>query len=284
MRVHAIRTGSVRVKLAQLEAPRPGPLGIVGVLAGREWSGWLPTYAWAIEHRDGVIVVDSGQASYLLEEVRRSLHPFLRTCAQFEMSPEQEIGPQLRSIGIGASDVKQVVLTHMHIDHDAGISHFPRSRILVSAREMADTRGIAGAIRGYLPRRWPDWFDPQSLHLGDGAYGPFAKSQRLTGDGTVVAVATPGHTPGHVSVIVEDGDEAVFLAGDTSYSEALMVAGRIDGISPKVEVTAATLSAIRQFASERRVIYLPTHDPQSGERLAKRQIVPLHRTKEHHAA
>src|SRR3954464_12858680 len=88
MNVHAIRTGSVKVKLAQLEASRPGPLGVVGVLLDNEWSGWLPTYAWAIEHKDGVIVVDTGQATYLLEEVKKSLHPFMRTCAQFEMAPE----------------------------------------------------------------------------------------------------------------------------------------------------------------------------------------------------
>jgi glyoxylase-like metal-dependent hydrolase (beta-lactamase superfamily II) len=132
-----------------------------------------------------------------------------------------------------------------------------------------------GVLRGYLPGRWPGWLDPELLSLGDGPFGPFAASERLTRDGTVRVVATPGHTPDHVSVLVEDGAETVMLAGDTSYSEALMLGGKIDGISMNAAVTARTLAAIREFAADRPLIYLPTHDPESADRLARRQIVPL---------
>lgn len=284
MRVHAIRTGSVKIKLKQIEAQRPGPLGVVDVLFDTQWSGWVPTYAWAIEHRDGVIVVDTGQAAYLLDEVRRSLHPFIRNCAQFDIESELEVGPQLKALGIGPRDVAQVVLTHLHIDHDAGLSHFPGRRIRVAAGELAGARGMMGALRGYLPGRWPGWFEPEALRLADGRYGPFAASERLTSDGSVIAVATPGHTAHHVSVIVENSEATLFLAGDTSYTEAGMLAGKIDGISPNVARTAGTLAAIRQFATQRPVVYLPTHDPEAGERLKRRQIVPLHRQKEQHAA
>jgi N-acyl homoserine lactone hydrolase len=284
MKVHAIQTGAVRIKVAQIVAPHPGAMGIPGVLLGREWSGWLPTYAWAVEHRDGVIVVDTGQAAYLLDEVKRSLHPFVRTCAIFDIAPELEVGPQLRALGIGSRDVTQVVLTHMHIDHDAGLSHFPQSRIRVTAGEIANARGMMGTIRGYLPKRWPDWLEPEAIRLGDGGYGPFAASERLTADGSVIAVATPGHTAHHISVIVEDGSETLFLAGDTSYSEGHTLAGTIDGISANAEVTRGTLAAIRQFATERPVVYLPTHDPDAGARLARRQIMPLHRSGSRDAA
>ena len=284
MKIHAIQTGSVKVKLAQLAAPHPGPRGIVDVLLDSEWSGWLPTYAWAIEHRDGIIVVDTGQAAYLLDAVRQSMHPFLHNCAVFEMAPELEVGPQLKALGIGPRDVRQVVLTHLHIDHDAGLSHFSQSQIRVAPGEIANARGVLGMIRGHLPQRWPTWFDPQSLDLTDGVYGPFSASRRLTADGSVVAVATPGHTANHLSVIVEDDDVSVFLAGDTSYSETLMLEGKIDGVSPNAARTARTLAAIRQFATARPTVYLPTHDPEAGARLAQRQIVPVYRGKENHAA
>lgn len=275
MTVHAIRTGSVRIKTAQLVAPHPGPLGIVGVLADRDWSGWLPTYAFAIEHRDGVIVVDTGQATALIAEVRRSLHPFLRTCAQFEMTEDEEIGPQLKALGIAARDVTQVVLTHMHIDHDAGLAHFPRSRIRAAAGEVAAASGWLGTLRGYLPGRWPDWLSPEPLQFDGPAVGPFAASATLTADGSVRVVQTPGHTADHVSVILEDGAETLFLAGDASYSEDALLRGEIDGISPNAGRTAATLARIRQLAADRPLIYLPTHDPDTGDRLARRRIVPL---------
>ena len=89
------------------------------------------------------------------------------------------------------------------------------------------------------------------------------------------AVATPGHTSNHISVVVEDGDVSVLLAGDTSYNEALMLAGKIDGVSPNAAVTAQTLATIRQFASERPTVYLPAHDPDGATRFARRQTVPV---------
>jgi glyoxylase-like metal-dependent hydrolase (beta-lactamase superfamily II) len=43
-------------------------------------------------------------------------------------TPEQEIGPQLRALGVGPRDVKRVVLTHLHMDHDGGLAHFPTAK------------------------------------------------------------------------------------------------------------------------------------------------------------
>jgi N-acyl homoserine lactone hydrolase len=83
-----------------------------------------------------------------------------------------------------------------------------------------------GRLRGYLPNRWPSWFDPVPLGLAAETFGPFGASRRLTRAGDVVAVATPGHTADHVSVLVQEEDAALFLAGDTSYNENLMLSGK----------------------------------------------------------
>ena len=130
-----------------------------------------------------------------------------------------------------------------------------------------------GRVRGYLPNRWPSWFDPAPLDLAAVPYGPFAASRRLTAAGDVVAVATPGHTRDHISVVVEDQGTTFFLAGDTSYDERLMLAGRVDGVSADDDVAGATLRAIRQLAKDRPTVYLPTHDPESAARLASRSLV-----------
>lgn len=168
---------------------------------------------------------------------------------------------------MGPSDVKQVVLTHLHMDHDGGLAHFPTSKVLVTRRELHAARGWAGRIRGYLPHRWPSWFDPVPLELVPEQIGPFSVSARLTQDGTVVAVATPGHTAGHVSVLAQLGDTTFFMAGDTSYNEELMLAGKIDGVSADEAIASATLRTIRRLTRERPVVYLPTHDPRSAVRL-----------------
>jgi glyoxylase-like metal-dependent hydrolase (beta-lactamase superfamily II) len=80
-------------------------------------------------------------------------------------------------------------------------------------------------------------------------------------------VPTPGHTADHVSVVVEDGERTLFIAGDASYREDLMREGVADGVTQSPETHLATLARIRAFVDEHSAIYLPTHDPESGARL-----------------
>jgi hypothetical protein len=61
--VRIIQTGSVRIKAAQVEGRRHGVARRLAVFTDRSWTDWLPTYAWAIEHREGIIVVDTGQGT-----------------------------------------------------------------------------------------------------------------------------------------------------------------------------------------------------------------------------
>jgi glyoxylase-like metal-dependent hydrolase (beta-lactamase superfamily II) len=271
MKIHAIQTGTVRIKTAQVEGRGHGLPRRLALFTDTHWTDWLPTFAWVIDHPEGIIVVDTGQGAHLLE-TGKSLHPYVRWEVAFRIDREQEIGPQLRGLGVGPRDVKRVILTHLHMDHDGGLAHFPNSEIFVAAGELQTASGLLGRLRGYLPQRWPSWFDPKPLDLAAEPFGPFASSRRLTQAGDVVAVATPGHTANHVSVVVDDGDTAYLLAGDTSYNQALMLAGRLDGVSADEEVTSGTLDAIRRFTASRPTVYLPTHDPRSAERLANRQL------------
>ena len=271
MRVHAIQTGRVQIKASQIVGRGHGLARQVAPLFDSQWSDWLPVNAYAIEHRDGVILVDAG-ASASAKSLPR-WHPYFRNAVRFDIEPEQEVGPQLEAIGIRSGDISRVVLTHLHIDHDGGLAAFPASEILASPGELARASGLAGRIRGYLPQRWPKDFDPKPLILDGGRYGPFERSKLLTADGSIVAVATPGHTPNHFSVIVEDGKGAVFIAGDASYSQSAMLAGMIDGVSPDEGAASSTLAAIRAFAASRPTIYLPAHDPDAARRLAQRRLV-----------
>jgi N-acyl homoserine lactone hydrolase len=271
MRIHAIETGRVRIKQAQIEGRGHGTWRQLQPILASEWADRSPVYAWAIENPEGVIVVDTGAAAHLKSLPR--WHPYFRFAVRFDIEPEQEVGPQLRGLGIGARDVKTVVLTHLHIDHDGGLAHFPHSRILASAGEIARTSGIAGAMLGYLPKRWPKWFAPEPLAWQPTACGPFASSAPISAAGDVIAVPTPGHTPNHLSVVVRDGDHEIMLAGDASYLESTMLSGTVDGVSPDETVAAATLARIREFCSQRPVVYLPAHDPHAAQRLRQSRSV-----------
>ena len=272
MRIHAIETGRVRIKHAQIEGRGHGLWRQLQPILSQEWADWSPVYAWAIEHPEGVIVVDTGSNAGLKSLPR--WHPYFQFAVRFDIEPEQEVGPQLQRLGIGARDVKMVVLTHLHIDHDGGLGHFPHSRILASGEEIARTAGIAGVLRGYLPNRWPKWFDPEPMAWLPSSVGPFKRSVTLTDADDVIAVPTPGHTPSHLSVIVRDGDHQIMLAGDASYLESTMLRGVVDGVSPNEAVARATFADIRELCAQRPTIYLPAHDPKSAERLQERRAAP----------
>jgi glyoxylase-like metal-dependent hydrolase (beta-lactamase superfamily II) len=184
------------------------------------------------------------------------------------------VGPQLLRLGIRLEDVRRVILTHLHTHHAGGLHHFPKSEILVSTEELKLAKGLVGMIRGYLPNRWPDWFNPQSINFVAEPFGPFDRSRRLTSDGNVVIVPTPGHTPGHVSVIV-NADVCYFLAGDTTYTHQALIEGQVDGVSPGKAVSLQTMRTILRLAQERQTAYLPTHDPESADRLSMGATVPV---------
>ncbi|MFI5248146.1 MAG: hypothetical protein ACHQWV_06305 [Nitrospirales bacterium] len=91
--------------------------------------------------------------------------------------------------------------------------------------------------------------------------------KRWTRDGKVVIVPTQGHTPGHVSVIVIVGDVSYFLAGDTSYTQQALLEHQVDGVSPNKSEALRTLDRILAYARSVPTVYLPSHDPESVERL-----------------
>jgi glyoxylase-like metal-dependent hydrolase (beta-lactamase superfamily II) len=69
------------------------------------------------------------------------------------------------------------------------------------------------------------------------------------------------------------GSPSFFLAGDTSYNQQLLLEGKVDGVSPDEDVSRGTLRKIVALAKERPLVYLPSHDPESEERLVRGMVI-----------
>jgi glyoxylase-like metal-dependent hydrolase (beta-lactamase superfamily II) len=274
LRIHAIQTGTVGIKSKQLRGEGHGAMRLLNTLTDKTWEQPIPIYAWVIEHPEGIIVVDTGETAMTAQKgYFPEWHPFYRQAARIFVGPEDEIGVQLMSLGIAPGDVRWVVLTHLHTDHAGGLHHFPRAEILVARKEYAAARGLRGQLLGYLPHRWPRWFNPHLVDFVPEAIGPFPSSFSLTKANDVILLPTEGHTNGHLSVLVRDENLSIFLAGDTSYTEQLMLEQAIDGVSPDAQIARQTLKRIQAYAQMTPTVYLPSHDPLSKERLSQRQTV-----------
>lgn len=84
---------------------------------------------------------------------------------------------------------------------------------------------------------------------------------------------TPGHTAGHLSVLVTTPDLTYFLAGDVSYTQELMLQKQVDGVSNDRVTARQTLEQVYNYCHTTPTVYLPSHDPDALDRLANRQVV-----------
>jgi len=273
VRIHAIQTGRVKVRQAQRVAKGRGVARIANMLFDPEWTEWLPVFAWAIELGDKVVLVDTGETARVHERgYHPSWHPFYRRAVRFEVAPGDEVGPQLHEIGIDPRDISLVILTHLHTDHAGGLRHVVGSRCLVHAGELRRAQGLAGRLNGYLPQRWPRFWLPEAIQFDACPVGPFEQSAEVTGTGEILIIPTPGHTPGHVSVLVQ-GSPSVLLAGDATYEQDLLMSDKVDGVTMDEAAARRTLGNIRDLARERPLVCLPSHDPGCVARLENQSIL-----------
>jgi glyoxylase-like metal-dependent hydrolase (beta-lactamase superfamily II) len=241
MRIHCFSTGAVRVKR--------GDRGMRRYFRGGWCDQTLPVNVFAVEHPAGVCLFDAGQTA---EAARPGYfpgwYPFFRL-ARFELEPADEAAAQLRSIGSDPRDVRWVVLSHLHTDHVGGIAPFGHAEVVVSRTEWERARGLPGRLRGYLPQYWPSAVMPRLVDFAGDPLGPFPASHDLAGDARLVLVPMPGHTPGHIGLLVRAGNRDYLCGGDLAESGKAL---------------ANAAPEIADFCRREGVIFLATHDPQAG--------------------
>ena len=120
---------------------------------------------------------------------------------------------------IDPASVSRLYVTHMHVDHGSGIEDFPGATVHIVPEEW-DFGGRHRRIQATIPLVGMEHIDTAPLTFADGPYGPFEAHADVFGDGVLIALPTPGHTPGHTSFLVNLPGGSFLLTGDAAWVDA----------------------------------------------------------------
>ncbi|WP_345470826.1 N-acyl homoserine lactonase family protein [Glutamicibacter ectropisis] len=229
----------------------------------------MPINTYRIQHPDGPILFDTGESPHASKKSGLPWwHPFFQLNVDINVSPDESIGARLAQQGLEPKDLQAVVVSHLHHDHGDGLADLADARILVAAEHWAAFRKkFSATILGAAPQYWPEGFQPELLQLENSALGPWEKTYPITSDGRVIGIPTPGHVPGHMSVVVFADEATYLLGGDVTYDQELLDQEQTDGVNGDPHLAVEQLRKIKTFAATRPVVLLSAHDPNAASRL-----------------
>jgi N-acyl homoserine lactone hydrolase len=260
IKVSAIQTGTVAVKEEHFKYSGLGILRVPKILFGKKWMKEMPIWTWVIETPTGNYLIDTGETADFFNPLHLSNKAdnyVNRKILRINISREQEIDQQLKEIGLSSGNIDVVILTHMHIDHIDGVKYFPHSKFLVSKLDREKPYGIPLSVL-------PTWFKSEKIDYRKSDYG-FTGGFKISNE--LEIIATPGHTLGHQSVMLSVDNCKIIFAGDMTFNEHQLKNNIVGGINMQISKSKESIKQMQQFSRENNLIYLPSHDYESGSRL-----------------
>jgi len=257
VKVTPIQTGTVRVKQFQLTGGNIFSR-FYQLLFTNNWSEWMPIYCFLIDTGEKRILIDVGETADIYQEGYLPKGGLYHKAVQTRIKEEEEIPHRLARHGLKPSDIQTIILSHMHGDHIGGLKYFEHAEILVSQAEYEMARGKKGPGAGYFKQNWPEWFSPKLISYADRREGVFNQSHTLDSSESIVIVPTPGHSIGHQSVIVKDGDQSWFIGVDLTYSKETLDA-EIPSVVLMNKEAKESVKRVKEYVNMNNCKYLSAH-------------------------
>ena len=168
---------------------------------------------------------------------------------------KRTLAAQLALLGLRTGQVGILGISHTHFDHIGQAADFPTARLLMGKEDWETMRAQSPDATSESQRLKP-WLDegaPKELINGD---------KDVFGDGSVVMIATPGHTPGHYSLLVRlKRSGAILLTGDLYYSAQQYAQDEVPKHNSSVAATLASFARFRALAKSVRATIVIQHEP-----------------------
>lgn len=273
--IHVITTGHVEQhKEHRYGSPMPKTWW---ALMSRSWVK-APINAYAIEHRDGLVLFDTGadpalvsDPNYISSPIGRFLLPKI---FRLHIGPEDALNCRLEAAGLAAPDVTKVIISHLHFDHIGGIAHVPQAELLIGPDEwqqLAEPHPEREwVLREHIELPGAKWRPVEFTPSGDPLLEAFGGCHDVMGDGSMILLPTPGHSPGSMSLLVRsDGFPPLLFVGDLTYELEPLLDDQVPGIgdAKALRTSFAKVRGLKEALPD--LIVLPSHDYSVTDALGK---------------
>lgn len=208
----------------------------------------LPVPSWLIRHPQGIVLFDTGMPEELAGP--GAYLDAVSTIFQVGLTTRELVRVRLEEHDVDPADVDVVVVSHLHFDHVGGLAQLPDARVVVHADEWA--AGLDADLAAANAFRRAEYDLGHDIVTVDGEHDVF-------GDGRIVTVPTPGHTPGHQSLRVRLDHREVVLCGDCAYFESTLMGGNLPPIAHDHDQQARSIRRLRDLRDADALV-IPGHD------------------------
>lgn len=177
------------------------------------------------------------------------------------VAPKVSLVDLLAKLELKPDQIKYVGISHYHGDHIGQVASFPKSTLLIGKGdwEVLNDPKLSAASN---PANFANWIS------GGGKVEAVPLDKDVFGDGTVVMINTPGHTPGHHSLLVKLKDKGyVLLSGDLAHFHENYASDGVPSFNTDRAATIASLDRFKKIAANLKATVIIQHDERDISKL-----------------
>jgi len=217
MKLYVLHTGNVHMA-GNIHFNKKSPLFKSKPVDAR----FNPVLAFLVKHpSQGHILLDTGIHSSFATKASGNFGWLLASMVKVKASAGMDAVSRLAALGVSPGDISHVLLSHLHLDHPGGLPAFKSNTpplVHVDTAELKIAHSPFGLFQGYI-RKHLEGFKTAPLAYSR-RVAPFDEVCDLFDDGSILVVKTPGHTPGHVSVVLNMQKGPLLLTFDAAHRRA----------------------------------------------------------------
>jgi glyoxylase-like metal-dependent hydrolase (beta-lactamase superfamily II) len=227
-----------------------------GENVGAPWD--FRNHCYLIRHASGWLLWDTGYA----DAIAAMPDGLVLGGGAVHIRLPETLSAQLAAIGVAPADITRLAFSHFHLDHVGNAALLPTATLYVQATEYAAAFGDAPQRFGFDPDTYASLrHNPVQLLHGD---------CDVFGDGSAVILSTPGHTPGHQSLLVRlPKSGAVILSGDVAHFAANWQRRRVPAGNFDRQQSLASMERIAAVMAEEHAQLWINHDQAAGAEAAR---------------